>query len=96
VLTSFLRSFLLTTILSFSVPILSIVAVLGCIWSIAYIPGFQTIGRAAADWLWQFPMALGEGCAVSGFVTIGLACAFVGGLFDIYAFFYRVQMPKGH
>jgi hypothetical protein len=94
VLSSFLRSLVLTTVLSFSAPILLFTAVLGSIWLFACIPGFNAIGQAASHALMQLPIAFGDGCAVSGAITIGLVCAFVGGLFDTYAFFYSFQTQK--
>lgn len=51
---------------------------------LAYIPGTDEVATAGVDAMVQFLATFGSGCPLSGLFAIGLTCAFVGGLFQIY------------
>ena len=90
---SFVRSLLLTTILSFSTPVVVVGMMLTVLSLIAYLPGINAIAQTSSSLILQFLAVFGSGCPWSGVCIIGLACSFVGGLFDTYAF-YSYQTPR--
>ena len=92
---NFFRSLLLTSILSFVAPILLIGGTLAGLSSIGYIPGLGIICHSGAESIWKFLAVFGSGCPIQGLLTIGMTCAFVGAMFDTYAF-YRYQTLRGN
>ncbi len=95
ILPNFLRSLLLTTLLSFVAPIALVIVLLAALSGIGCIPGLETISQAGTAQLSQFLAVFGSGCPVEGVIVIGLTCSFVGALFDTYAF-YRYQSLNDH
>ncbi|MBF2004303.1 hypothetical protein ACF3DV_15905 [Chlorogloeopsis fritschii PCC 9212] len=93
ILTNFLRSLLLTIILSFVAPMFLVGAILLILSLIDYIPGLQGAGEAIANHILQFLVIFGSGTAFRGLFVISLTCGFVGGLFDTYAY-YRCQILR--
>lgn len=91
---SFLRSLLLTAVLSFVAPILLLGGTLVSVTFIRYIPGLQGIAQAIAEQIWQFLAAFGSGNSRQGVMVIGSTCSLVGVLFDTYTF-YRYQILRG-
>ncbi|MGB3208494.1 MAG: hypothetical protein WBB28_26205 [Crinalium sp.] len=89
---SFVRSLLLTAILSFSTPVVVVGVMLAVLSLVAYLPGMEAIAQTGSSLILQFLAIFGSGCPWAGVFTIGLACSFVGGLFDTYAF-YSYQTP---
>lgn len=94
ILPNFLRSLLLTIVLSFVTPMLFIGGGLIIVLLLGYVPGLQAVGNAIAMTMTQFLATFGSGSAFHGLVVIGFTCSLVGGLFDTYAF-YRYQNLRG-
>ena len=91
----FLRSVLLTSLLSFLAPTLLVGGMLASLSVISYIPGLELVGRPGAVAVWSFLATFGNGCAIDGIWTIGATCGLVGAMFDTYAF-YRYQALRGN
>ncbi|MGL5060338.1 MAG: hypothetical protein ACRC62_10175 [Microcoleus sp.] len=82
---NFLRSILLTSLLSFVAPLLLIgVGLTGC-FLIGLLPVLQGIGHSGEYQILQFLATFGSGCPLQGFFAIGTTFALVGALFDVYA-----------
>lgn len=90
ILPNFLRSLLLTSVLSFVAPILLLGGVLVSLSLIGYIPGLEGSTQLITEQILQFLATFGSGNPFQGLVVIGLTCSLVGALFDTYAF-YRYQ-----
>ena len=84
-LPNFIRSLLLTSLLSFVAPIVLVTVLLGGFSVISYVPGLVTIGNVGATQLLTFLVIFGKGCPLEGVMVIGLTCSLVGALFDTYA-----------
>ncbi|MFQ4145599.1 hypothetical protein [Chlorogloeopsis sp. ULAP02] len=93
ILTNFLRSLLLTIIISFVAPMFLVGAMLLSLSLIGYVPGLQGLTEAIATHILQFLIIFGSGTAFRGLFVISLTCGFVGGLFDTYAY-YRCQILR--
>ena len=85
ILPNFLRSLLLTSLLSFIAPLLLIGAGLTSCSLIGLVPALQGVGRSGEDQILQFLATFGSGCPLQGFLVIGLTFGLVGALFDTYA-----------
>ena len=94
ILSNFLRSLLLSIILSFVVPMLIVGALLVSISLVGCIPGLHDVTQAIANQVLQFLATFGSGSPVDGLLVISMTCSLVGGLFDTYAF-YRYQNLRG-
>ena len=92
ILPSFLRSVLLTSVLSFVAPILLFGGALVSLALLAYIPGLEGSGLVAEQIL-QFLATFGSGNRFGGLAVISLTCSIVGVLFDMYVF-YRCQSMR--
>ncbi|MCA1993375.1 MAG: hypothetical protein LDL41_15245 [Coleofasciculus sp. S288] len=90
ILPNFLRSLVLTTLLSFVAPIVVVIALLATLSIIGFVPGLEAIGQTGTAQLLNFLAVFGTGSPLQGVTIIGLACSFVGALFDAYIF-YRYQ-----
>jgi hypothetical protein len=90
---TFTRSLLLAVITSFLAPI----ALLGTAWLglqlWGYLPVVGGWGLAANHHIAGFLTVFGNGSPIAGILTIAMVCAFVGALFDTYAF-YNAQVQK--
>ena len=84
---NFLRSVLLTSLLSFVAPILLIGAGLTGFSLIGLVPALQGVGHSGEEMIWQFLATFGSGCPLQGFLVIGVTFGLVGALFDTYASF---------
>ena len=84
---NFLRSLLLTSLLSFLAPLLLIVAGLTSFSLIGMVPTLQGIGHSGENLILQFLATFGSGCPLQGFLVIGTTFGLVGALFDTYASF---------
>jgi hypothetical protein len=91
ILTHFLRSLLLTAILSFIAPILIVGSLFLFLSVFACIPGLQGIIGDMLAQISHFLATFGTGSPINGLLIISLTWGFVGGLFDVYAF-YRYQI----
>lgn len=90
ILLNFLRSLVLTVILSFAAPVLLIGTLVTSLWLSSHISGFETISQAAGGQILKFLSVFGSGNPLEGVLVIGLTCGLVGAIFDAYAF-YRYQ-----
>jgi hypothetical protein len=95
VLPHLLRSLLLSTLLSFAAPILAVGGLLTILFGISYFPGCEGLGQTGAEQILSFLSVFGSGMALQGIITIGITCAFVGSLFDLFNF-YHYQNLRGH
>ncbi len=84
---NFLRSLLLTGLLSFIAPLLLIGAGLTSFLLIGMVPTLEGLGHSGEDLILQFLATFGSGCPLQGFLVIGLTFGLVGALFDTYASF---------
>ena len=90
----FLRSLLLTSLLSFAVPTLTLAVGFVIAEAIAHLPGLTNLGKSAVKQLLQFLSTFGSGHPLQGAIVIGLTCSLVGVLFDAYAL-SRYQNLRG-
>jgi hypothetical protein len=91
---AFFRSLVLTTLLSFTAPVLLIGTALVGLSLVGRIPAIEPIAQAGASQILGFLAVFGSGDAVEGLLIIGLTCGVVGALFDTYAY-YRHQNLRG-
>lgn len=87
---NFLRSLLLTSVLSFTAPLLLVGGVWVSLFLLGYIPLLEAIAQTGSEQILNFLAIFGNGCPLEGILVIGCTCGFVGALFDTYAF-YRYQ-----
>ncbi|WP_341733853.1 hypothetical protein [Microcoleus sp. EPA2] len=84
---NFLRSVLLSSLLSFFAPLVLI----GVGWTsfllIGLVPALQGVGRSGEHLILQFLATFGSGCPLQGFLVIGTTFGLVGALFNTYASF---------
>lgn len=95
ILLNYLGSLLLTSVFSFSAPILLVGGMLASLFLVGYVPGLEIIGQSTANSIWQFLATFGDGSPREGILAIALTCGLVGALFDTYAF-YRYQTLRGN
>jgi hypothetical protein len=95
ILPNFLRSLVLTTLLSFVAPIVLVSALLVFALGVGSLPGLESVGQVGTTQLLTFLAVFGSGSPLEGAVVIGLTCSLVGALFDTYAF-YRYQSLNNH
>ncbi len=94
ILPNFLCSLLLTTVFSFTVPLLFIGGILGSLFLLSYIPNLELLGQSGAEQILEFLSTFGSGHPGEGLLIIGITCSLVGAMFDTYAF-YRYQNLRG-
>lgn len=90
-----LRSLLITSILSFLMPVLFLSGLLGCSAVLGYVPHMSEIGHTSLVQMTHFLEIFGSGSVWRGLTIIGLAGSLVGILFDTYIF-YRCQNWRNH
>lgn len=96
VISNFLVSILLTTIISFTAPALVIGLFVGILLVLGYIPGLALLGKCGIVQISDFLAVFGSGNPFEGVIILGLAFAVVGFFFDIFNFyFYRYQGLRG-
>ena len=95
ILPPFLRSLLLTSILSFTAPLILVGAILVSFSLLGYVPLIGPLGETGVKQVLQFLATFGSGHPFQGLVIIGFACGLVGGLFDTFNF-YRYQNLRNH
>lgn len=93
IFTNFLRSLILTTVFSFIAPIFFVGGILVFLSLFGYIPVLQGITEDIPTQIFHFLATFGTGSPLNGLFVISLTCGFVGGLFDIYAY-YRCQILR--
>jgi hypothetical protein len=90
-----MRSLLLTTAFTFSVPLVLIGSILGFLVLIRELPGCCWLAETGATQILEFLSVFGSGYPMQGILWISLTFAFVGCLFDLFNF-YRYQTLSGH
>ncbi|MGL5080306.1 MAG: hypothetical protein ACRC8A_02350 [Microcoleaceae cyanobacterium] len=83
----FLRSLLLTMLLSFLAPVLLIHGGLASFILVAHLPTLETVGQFCSHQILEFLTVFGSGQPWLGTIIIGLTFSLVGALFDTYAVF---------
>ncbi|MEC4883622.1 MAG: hypothetical protein SAL70_20165 [Scytonema sp. PMC 1070.18] len=92
-ITNFLRSLVLSIIVSFLTPLFLIGGFLLTLSLFAYVPGLQSIVEAITTPIMEFLAIFGSGHPLGGLFVICLTFSFVGALFDTYAY-YRCQILR--
>lgn len=87
---SFLCSLLLTSLASFTAPVILCVLTLVGLTLITYVPLMGAWGEKGYELVWNFLTVFGDGSGSMGILTIGLTCGIVGVLFEALNF-YRYQ-----
>ncbi|MBD2097858.1 hypothetical protein H6F90_22550 [Trichocoleus sp. FACHB-591] len=95
ILTPFLRSLLLTSVLSFTAPLILVGAILVSLSLLGFVPLLESVGATGVKQVLQFLATFGSGQPFQGLVIIGFVCGLVGGLFDTFNF-YRYQNLRNH
>ncbi|MEY2984768.1 MAG: hypothetical protein RLZZ568_1385 [Cyanobacteriota bacterium] len=90
-----LRSLLLTLFLSFTLPILLLVAVLTGLGILGYLPVVDTVSQFALSQLIQFLVIFGDGAMWPGLLIIAATCSLVAGFFDLFNF-WLYQTVRNH
>lgn len=87
ILPSFRPKLALTIVFSFVAPIFLVSGLLVSFSLVGHFPGLAAFSTAMSQGIAQFLAAFGSGNSWRGIVIIGLACSFVGALFDTYTFY---------
>lgn len=94
ILPNFLCSLLLTTIFSFTAPILLIGGILASFCAVSYIPILEGLGQSGTDHIFKFLSIFGSGHPLEGVLVIAITCSFVGAIFDTYAFYTYQNLKR--
>lgn len=86
ILPSFRPKLALTIVFSFVAPISLVSALLVSFSLLSHLPTLTAISVAINQGITEFLAAFGSGNSWRGMAIIGLACSFVGALFDTYNF----------
>ncbi len=86
ILPSFRPTLALTIVFSFVAPIFLISGLLVSFSLLGHLPSLTAISTAINQGITEFLAAFGSGNSWRGMTIIGLACSFVGALFDTYNF----------
>lgn len=81
-----LRSLVLTTVFSFTTPILTLGSLLLGLWLLHLVPFLAGLGEMGINQLLQFLTVFGAGSPLPGLLIIGATCSLVGGVFDLFNF----------
>ncbi len=84
VASSFIISLILTTTVSFIMPITVVGLFFGSAFLIGLVPGLGSFGHESTTEILKFLAIFGNGKPFSGILTLGLASSFVGALFDLF------------
>lgn len=91
---SYVRSLLLTLIVSFLAPVLLLGSALAFILMLGFCPLFSGTSQTLSALFLSFLATFGTGNAWEGILVIGCACAVVGGLFDTYTFYRNDSLRR--
>ncbi len=92
ILPNLVRSLLLSVLMSFVAPILVVGSFFLLCFSVSYLPILESIGSTGTTLIIDFLSVFGTGYPLQGVLVIGLACALVGGLFDLFNFYCYQNM----
>ncbi|MCU0533219.1 MAG: hypothetical protein MUD14_04895 [Hydrococcus sp. Prado102] len=92
-MSNLLRSLLLTTLLSFTMPILLVSGTLAVSLALSYVPGLTSLGQIGASQILGFLTIFGSGYPIQGMLIVGLSWGMVGGLFELYNFYLYQDLP---
>lgn len=81
----FLRSLLVTSFLSFLLPLAIVGAILMGFSLVGSLPDGSGLGRAGIAGTIDFLKTFGNGNPLEGLLTLGVTCSLVGSLFDAFA-----------
>jgi hypothetical protein len=87
IMSNLLRSLAMSTIISFSLPMLAVGTLLLSLSLASHIPGVGFIGEMGSSQVLRFLTIFGSGYPLQGFLSIGLAFAVAGSLFDLFNFY---------
>ncbi|MEL7036191.1 MAG: hypothetical protein AAFO04_11300 [Cyanobacteria bacterium J06592_8] len=91
IFSDFLRSILLSMVLSFLTPIIVISVGLVSSAVMACLPFLETVGQCSSRQILQFLATFGSGHPLQGSIIIAVTCSLVGALFNTYASY---QSPR--
>jgi hypothetical protein len=80
----FLLSLLVTSLLSFLLPLAVLATVRMSLLLVSSIPLLAQLGNSGNRALVEFLATFGSGNPVEGVLAIGLTCSLVGSLFDVF------------
>lgn len=86
-LANLFRSLILTILLSFLAPIAVLGLIYSCLYIFSYLPLLSHFGQNGLNQIAEFLLIFGNGSIVGGAITIGCACAIVGGLFNLFNYY---------
>jgi hypothetical protein len=95
ILPNLLRSILITSIFSFTAPILFIGGIWGSLVIIGVLPGLAIVREVGVEQVAQFLAEFGNGSSAQGLLVIGLVCSLVGVLFDTFTFYRHQNLRDG-
>ena len=81
-----LRSLALTTLFSFTTPIVFLGGLLLTLWVLSLLPLIAFVGRFGENQVVQFLTIFGSGYPLTGLFIIGATCGLVGGIFNLFNF----------
>lgn len=84
---NYVRSLLLTMLISFVVPVAILGMMLAGLSMSSHFPGVAAIAHITLQQMLIFLKIFGSGRAIDGLGTIGITCSLVGGLFDTYTYY---------
>lgn len=92
---SLLLSLLLTTLVSFALPIILFTVVLAGLAMMAHFPVISAFVNDIYAQIWQFLAIFGEGSGILGILVIAFTCAIAGFLFESLNYYrYRLLLNQ--
>ena len=85
-MSNLLRSLALTTLFSFTTPIVLLGLLLLSLWLLSSLPLIAFVGQFGETQLVQFLTIFGSGYPLTGLFIIGATCSLVGGVFNLFNF----------
>ena len=86
-MSNLLRSLALTTLFSFTTPIIFMGSLLLSLWLLSFFPLIDFIGQFGENQVVQFLTIFGNGYPLTGLFIIGATCGLVGGVFNLFNFY---------
>jgi hypothetical protein len=85
-MSNLLRSLALTTLFSFTTPIIFLGGLLLTLWVLSLLPLIAFVGQFGENQVVEFLTIFGNGCPLMGVFIIGATCGLVGGVFNLFNF----------